>query len=210
MTARSAAHGWPAARGSRTVFAALLAGLTVLTFAVGVAFHLTFPDSVRGGVLGGPFELVDGHGHHVTERSWPGRYLLVYFGYTHCPDACPTTLAAIAAAMSQLGRLAARVQPIFISVDPYRDTPPAMAAYAAAFSPRLVGLTGTDQQVAFVAREYGVFFSDFGEMHATDYTVDHGHDIYLMAPAGHFLTAITSRADPRAIARAIRGQLPRS
>ena len=212
MTIAPAGSGAPARSGAatrqhRALFAWLLAGLTVLVFAVGIAFHLAFPGTAQGGTIGGPFELVDDHGRPVTEKSWPGRALLVYFGYTHCPDACPTTLAAIAAAMHAIGPLAARVQPLFISVDPRRDTPAALAPYVAAFSPRLVGLTGSDQQVAYVAREYGVFFSDFAERRGADYNVDHGHDIYLIAPDGRFLTEIASSADPAAIAAGLRREL---
>ena len=198
-------------RRDRKRLAALLLGFTVVAFAVGAAFHLVFRDSLGGGnVIGGPFQLTDGAGRPVTDKSWPGRYLLVYFGYTNCPDACPTTLAAIGAAMDQLGRRAARIQPLFISIDPHRDRPPVMKSYVAAFSPRLVGLTGTDAQVAHVAREYGAFFSDFEEMRADDYSVDHSHYVYLMAPDGRFLTEIASTANPTEIAAEIGHQIPRT
>ena len=141
--------------------------------------------------IGGPFTLVDGSGHVVTDRDLRGRYVLVYFGYTFCPDVCPTTLATIAGALERLEKRADRLQPVFITVDPQRDTPKVVASYAAAFSPRILGLTGSPEQVARVAGEYRVYYAK----HRTgagpdDYTMDHSSIIYLMDPNGRFVAPI--------------------
>lgn len=150
----------------------------------------------RGGAptLGGPFSLVDGQGKPVSDRDFRGRFMLVYFGYTMCPDVCPTTLNQVAEALDKLGPKAERVQPVFITLDPERDTPAVVKQYTAAFTPRLVGLTGTSEQIAQVAREYRVYYA----IHRTgngsqDYTVDHSSVLYLMDPNGRFVAPI--RAD---------------
>ncbi len=145
------------------------------------------------GGIGGPFTLTDGAGQTVTDRTLRGRYLLVYFGYTFCPDVCPTTLTAVAGALDKLGKQADRLQPVFITVDPARDTPKVIGAYTAAFSSRILGLTGTDDQIAAVAREYRVYYAKrrTGEGPG-DYTMDHSSILYLMAPDGHFIAPIAA------------------
>jgi protein SCO1/2 len=144
--------------------------------------------------IGGPFTLESGGGQPVTDRDFRGKYMLVYFGYTFCPDVCPTTLTAVADAMDKLGAAASRVQPVFITVDPKRDTPAVVAQYTAAFGPNIVGLTGTAEQIAQVAREYRVYYAE----HRTgsgpnDYSMDHSSVLYLMGPAGGFVAPV--RAD---------------
>ena len=145
-------------------------------------------------MIGGPFTLEDGQGRRVTDRDFRGKYMLVYFGYTFCPDVCPTTLNEVAGAMEQLGAKADQVQPIFITVDPKRDTPAVVKQYAAAFSPRLVGLTGDQASITAVAKEYRVYAATrrTGEG-PDDYTVDHSSILYLMGPDGAFVAPI--RAD---------------
>jgi cytochrome oxidase Cu insertion factor (SCO1/SenC/PrrC family) len=144
--------------------------------------------------VGGPFTLEDGAGKTVTDRDFRGKYMLVYFGYTFCPDVCPTTLNAVADAMDKLGPAAARVQPLFITVDPKRDTPAVVQRYAAAFGPRIEGLTGTAEEIAKVAKEYRVYYAE----HRTgtgpnDYSMDHSSVLYLMGPGGAFVGPL--RAD---------------
>jgi protein SCO1 len=138
--------------------------------------------------IGGPFTLQDGNGKPVTDKEFRGKYMLVYFGYTFCPDVCPTTLNAVADAMDKLGPAASRVQPLFITVDPARDTPAVVKQYAAAFGSRIVGLTGTADEIATVAKEYRVYYAE----HRTgpgpnDYSMDHSSVLYLMDPNGRFL-----------------------
>src|SRR5882757_9623685 len=110
--------------------------------------------AASGVKIGGPFTLATPNGTTVTDQTYRGKWLLVYFGYTFCPNTCPTTLLEIATALERLGPDAARVQPIFITVDPKRDTPDVMAKYTQSFDPRIVGLTGTPAQIAAVAQEY--------------------------------------------------------
>ena len=136
--------------------------------------------------IGGPFTLVADTGKTVTERSYRGKWLLVFFGYTHCPDVCPTTLNAIAASLRQLGPKAAQVQPLFITVDPEHDTPQVLANYVKAFDPRIVGLTGTPDQIAAVAREYRVYFAKDETAQERDDQLDHSAFVYLMNPQGKF------------------------
>ncbi len=153
------------------------------------------PAPVRqAAAIGGPFTLEDGAGKTVTDGSYRGKYMLVYFGYTFCPDVCPTTLNDVAQALDKLGPKQDRIQPLFITVDPARDTPAVVQQYAAAFSPHLVGLTGTPDQIAAVAHEYRVYYAQ----HKTgpnpgDYTMDHSSILYLMDPSGQFIGII--RAD---------------
>ena len=144
--------------------------------------------------IGGPFALEDGSGKPVTDRDFHGKYMLVYFGYTFCPDVCPTTLNAVADAMDKLGSASSRIQPLFITVDPKRDTPAVVKQYAAAFGPSIEGLTGTAEQIAQVAKEYRVYYAE----HRTgpgpgDYSMDHSSVLYLMGPDGAFVAPV--RAD---------------
>jgi protein SCO1 len=140
--------------------------------------------------IGGPFSLTAPDGATVTDQTYWGKWLLVYFGYTFCPNTCPTTLLEIATALEKLGPDAAKVQPIFITVDPKRDTPGVMAKYTQSFDPRIVGLTGTPAQIAAVAHEYGAYYvahkSGDG---ADDYTMDHSTYLYVMDPQGKFVQA---------------------
>lgn len=137
--------------------------------------------------VGGPFALTAPDGTTVTDETYRGKWLLVFFGYTFCPDICPTTLNEIAAALDRLGPDAAKLQPLFITVDPERDTPEVMGQFTAAFDGRIVGLTGSPQQIAAVAREYGAYSAvrnaGAGDK---DYLVDHSTYIYLMDPRGKF------------------------
>jgi len=169
----------------------LLAALVLLVVAGAGALWLT--SSASPGI-GGPFKLVNGDSKPITDQDFRGRYMLVYFGYTFCPDVCPTTLNQVAEAMDRLGTNANRVQPIFISVDPKRDTPAVVKQFVGAFSPRIVGLTGTPEQIAAVAKEYRVYYAvrQNGD-NPNDYTVDHSSILYLMDGKGRFVAPI--RAD---------------
>jgi protein SCO1/2 len=159
---------------------------------------------IAGGRIGGPFALTDGAGRKVTDQDFRGRYLLVYFGYTSCPDACPTTLNQVAAALDRLGAKAAQVQPLFITVDPRRDTPAVIGPYAAAFGPRIIGLTGAPDAIAQVVREYRVYANaNIADATTKAYTVDHSSILYLMGPDGGFIAAIRADATGEAIAAEI-------
>jgi protein SCO1/2 len=171
-----------------TFVAVLIAGASAW-----VALAPDAAQSVSG--IGGPFALTDGAGRTVTDRDLRGHFLLVYFGYTFCPDVCPTTLNAVAGALDKLGKQADRLQPLFISVDPQRDTPQVMREYTASFSPRILGLTGSAAAIAKVAHEYRVYYADHRTGENPDrYTVDHSSLLYLMGPDGRFIAPIRSDA----------------
>ncbi len=142
---------------------------------------------VSGTAIGGPFELVDQNGRTRTQDDLLGRFALIYFGFTYCPDACPTALVAMAEALDRLGPAASRIQPVFVSVDPERDTVAQMAAYVAAVDERLMGLTGTPEQVARAARAYRVFYRKATPTGSAEYLVDHTSLIYLMDPQGKYV-----------------------
>jgi protein SCO1/2 len=140
-------------------------------------------------LIGGPFSLTGTDGKTVTDRDFRGRYMLVFFGFTHCPDICPAELQVIAQALDQLGDKAKRVVPIFITVDPERDTPAAMAEYVKSFGPNFVGLTGSPEAIAAAAKAYRVAYSKVeNKDSAGDYTVDHSALVYLMDLEGRYVT----------------------
>jgi cytochrome oxidase Cu insertion factor (SCO1/SenC/PrrC family) len=158
--------------------------------------------------IGGAFELVDQTGRTVTDREWPGKYLLVYFGYTFCPDVCPTELQKMIVALDSLPeRDAARVQPLFITVDPARDTVQVMADYVAAFHPRLVGLTGSEAQVRAAAKAYRVYFAKAAGSEGEDYLMDHSSFIYLIDPNGDLADYFSPATSVEDMARAMAGRL---
>ena len=178
---------------SGLLFAAI--GLVLAAFLLGAGAFVWLNGAGQGGsLIGGPFKLEDGSGKPVSDTAFRGKYMLVYFGYTYCPDVCPTTLNEVADALDHLGAKADNVQPIFITIDPERDTAAVVKQYTAAFSSRLLGLTGTVDQIAQVAKEYRVYYAK----HRTgpgpgDYSMDHSSILYLMGPDGRFIAPI--RAD---------------
>ncbi|WP_244458788.1 SCO family protein [Roseomonas fluvialis] len=161
----------------------------------------------QGVALGGPFTLVDQTGRAVTERDFSGRPMLVYFGFTYCPDVCPTELGTIAAALDAMGPLGERVTPVFITIDPERDTPAAMADYVSRFHPRMVGLTGSAEQIAQAARAYRVYYAKVRPRDSTDYLMDHSSFIYFVGPDGRVRSLFRPETTPEAIAAAITSQL---
>jgi protein SCO1 len=154
--------------------------------------------------IGGPFTLSTSEGKTVTDQTYRGKWLLVYFGYTFCPTSCPTMLLEIAAALKTLGPDAAKVQPLFITVDPQRDTPEVLEQYTQSFDPRIIGLTGTPQQIAAVAEEYGAYYvrHQTGPS-AKDYVMDHSVYLYLMDPEGNYVRAFDSSTSGDRIADAL-------
>jgi protein SCO1/2 len=157
--------------------------------------------------IGGGFELIDTHGQAITDQQFRGKWMLVYFGYTYCPDVCPTELQTISAAIAKLGPLSDQIVPVFITIDPERDTPDAMASYVKLFDPKLVGLTGTPQQIAKAARAYRVYYAKVERSGDTAYLMDHSSLIYLMDPQGQFVALFNPRADVDEIATGLRNHL---
>lgn len=155
-------------------------------------------------MIGGPFTLVDHTGRQVTDATFRGKHLLVFFGFTNCPDVCPTALDRFAQVLELLGPAGEAVQPLMISVDPERDTPEVLARYVAAFHPRLVGLTGSPEQVKAVASAYKVYFAKAPPGEGS-YDVSHSTFEYLMGPDSRNLYVLRSEAEPEKIAELIRG-----
>jgi protein SCO1/2 len=156
--------------------------------------------------IGGPFELVDQDGRAVTEQDFAGRLMLVYFGYTFCPDVCPTSLQTMSVALEQLGEDAEDVAFVFVTLDPKRDTVAQMKAYVDLFEPGPVGLTGTAEQIAAVAKTWRVYYRvpDDGD---EDYLVDHSSFVYLMDRDGRYLTHFGHAATPEQMVEEIRQAL---
>lgn len=140
-----------------------------------------------GAPIGGAFQLTNQLGQPVTDATYHGKYMLVFFGYSHCPDECPLTLQKMALTMNALGPLAQHVAPIFITIDPTRDTPPVLKAYLLKFGSGLIGLTGSNSQIASVAHEYAVAFNTNDLEAAGASVISHSTYIYLMGPDEKFL-----------------------
>jgi len=178
--------------------------------------------------IGGPFTLTDHTGKTITDKDFRGKYLLVFFGFTHCPDVCPTTLNEIALTLDRLGSEASAVLPLFISVDPERDTPSSMAEYVNAFHPKIVGLTGSKEQIAAVTKEFRVYYEKISaaKYYGTgsnggdtkegaekpledDYMISHQGNTYLMSPKGEYLTHFAYGTKPEEMAETIRKAIER-
>jgi protein SCO1/2 len=159
---------------------------------------------LAGAAIGGPFTLVDQDGRTISDRDFAGRYRIVYFGYTHCPDVCPTDLATISQALSSFEKSdpkrAARVQPIFVTVDPERDTPAVMKEYLRPFHPRLLGLGGSPAQVADAEKKFAIY-SRKGEVQpGGGYAMDHSRQIVLQGPKGEPLALLADDQGAKAMA----------
>ena len=162
---------------------------------------------LAGARIGGPFALTDQDGRAVTDRSFAGRYLIVYFGYTFCPDVCPTDMAAIGTGLKQVAAAdpakAAKVTPVFVTVDPGRDTPAVLRQFVRQFHPRAVGLTGSPAAIDAAAREYGVAHSLGPRSADGSYLVDHSRAAYLMGPDGKPIALAGADGGPAEVARTI-------
>ena len=195
----------------RWLAAALIVAALAIATVVGVQVFMPSGDpssSDQQGVvsIGGPFTLTDQTGKRVTDADFRGRFMLVYFGYTFCPDVCPLGLQTIAAALDELpADVQDQVVPLFITVDPERDTVPVMRDYVAAFHPRLVGLTGTEDEVTAAVRAYRVYASRSATPAGDDgYLVDHSTFTYLMDRQGAYLTHFGHDTTPDEMAKRIK------
>jgi protein SCO1 len=162
---------------------------------------------LAGAALGGPFTLTDQDGRRVSDSQFAGQYRLVYFGYTFCPDVCPTTLQKLMSGFKAFegsaGDRAARVQPILITVDPARDTPAVMKSYVAAFSPRLIGLTGSEAEVKQVAKQFAVYYKKQQAEGASGYLMDHSSAPMLFGPDGAPIALVPADEGPEAVTRTL-------
>jgi len=156
--------------------------------------------------IGGPFSLVDQSGARRNDEDFRGRYMLVFFGFTYCPDICPTTLAILSAALDEIGPLANDIVPILITVDPERDTPEILKPYLSVFGSEFVGLTGTKEEIDNAVGVYRAYYQ-IVESEGDDYTVDHSTIIYLMDAQGKFVTNYDLNMGPDAIADDLRRRI---
>lgn len=163
---------------------------------------------LAGASIGGPFTLTDQNGRTVTDRDFAGKYRIVYFGYTFCPDVCPADMANVGGGLKLLEaedpKLAAKIVPIFITVDPARDTPAVLKQFTAQFHPRMAGLTGSPQAIAKTAKEFAVYYQKGDPTPGGGYLVNHSRQTYLMDPNGKPLALLPADASPRAVADEIK------
>ena len=156
--------------------------------------------------VGGPFQLTDQHGKRTGDKDFRGRYMLIYFGYSFCPDVCPTTLAVIAQALDKLGERSHQVVPIFITIDPERDTPKVLNDYMKAFGPSFVGLTGSATEIKDVEKRYRVYAVK-KPLPGGSYGMDHSSVIYLMGPDGKMVSFYDEAVSPDELAKDLRSKI---
>jgi protein SCO1/2 len=185
------------------VLAAFIAGAFALTAAVVVLSprEVTKPSSV-----GGPFQLVNQDGKTVTDADYRGKPLLVFFGFTHCPDICPTTLFEVSEVFNRLGKDAEKVSAIFVTVDPERDTPEKLKLYLSSFHPRISALSGSEAQTEAIKKAYYVYAKRI-PLDGGGYTMDHTSVVYLMDKDGKFVAPFNLKRDADAAARDLRRRL---
>jgi protein SCO1/2 len=171
--------------------------IVVIAFAVGGLSALLLRGAVPSStqlstgkaLIGGPFTLTNQNGQTVTEKDFLGKYMMVVFGYTFCPDICPTELGLMTEALNKLGEKAKQVTPVFITIDPKRDTVEQVKSYISSFHPSMVGLTGTEEQIKQAASAYRVYYAQAdGETQSDAYLMDHSTFIYLISPQGDYAT----------------------
>lgn len=200
-------------RRSRLWACLLLAGLFLSGPVVAAESSEPSAEALIGGLLsgkepvGGPFDLTDHTGRRRTDVEFHGKLVVLYFGYTNCPDVCPTELQSISLALARLGAVAEAVQPLFITVDPERDTSSRLAEFVSSFHPTLIGLTGPPAEIRKTALAYRVFFAKHAVDVSGNYPVDHTGFVYLVAKDGRFLGYLPPGVAPDEIANVIRSQL---
>jgi protein SCO1/2 len=163
--------------------------------------------NTAGADIGGPFTLTDTSGKRVSDKDFRGRYMLIYFGYSYCPDVCPTELQAMGRALDLIGPASDKIVPVFITVDPARDKGKELADYVRAFHPRMIGLTGARADIDAVTKAYRVYYKlgAPSKAGATDYLVDHTSFVYLIGPDGKLSTLFRGSSGADALAEGIRG-----
>jgi cytochrome oxidase Cu insertion factor (SCO1/SenC/PrrC family) len=190
---------------SLTVAAAVIVG-TVAWYSSALK-HV--PTSVGEAMVGGPFTMTDQDGRRVSEKDFLGKFMLVFFGYTYCPDVCPTELHVMSAAVAQLGKAADTIRLVFVTVDPERDTPEVVKSYVENFAGDMIGLTGSPEDVAAIAKAYRVYYQKTPIAGSTDYMMDHSSIVYLMGPDGKFVKHFTYSTDAKALADGIAAAVAR-
>jgi protein SCO1/2 len=187
-----------------SVLILLVAAVIVGVAGYGALLRENGPVSSGTALVGGPFELTAHTGTRVRSEDFRGKYMLIFFGYTFCPDICPAELQVISNALDQLGETAREIQPIFITIDPERDTPSVLASYMRNFHSLFLGLTGTPEEIEKATKAYRVYYAKAGDAQAGDYLMDHSSIIYLMNKEGTFLKHFSYGTDAKALAQGIR------
>ncbi len=188
------------------VLGAFVAGLVLCFTTVMLVTGQTNSPIRAAAAIGGPFHLTDQNGRPVSDEDFRGKPFLVFFGYTHCPDVCPTTLFDVSEVLRRLGPDADKTAALFITVDPERDTPATLKDYLGSFDPHLRGITGALDAVAAVAKEYRVYYKKVPTENG-DYSMDHTAIVYLMDKNGHFVAPFSLRRAPEASADDLRRYL---
>ena len=195
---------------ARTTRALLIASafLAALVLCLGVVMFVTGRSVpvATASAIGGPFRLVDQNGRGVSDQDLKGRPSLVFFGFTHCPEICPTALFDISEILNKLGPDASKINALFVTVDPERDTPEKLKDYLSSFNPRLIGLSGDPAAVAAVAKAYRVYFKKV-PLDAGGYTMDHTAIVYLMDKEGRFVAPFSLKRRPEDAAADLRRYL---
>jgi protein SCO1 len=166
----------------------------VVVFVLAAVWLAWAPQASNRSLIGGPFALQDGSGKTTTDETMRGRPFLVYFGYTHCPDVCPTELASMSDVLAKMGEKA--IPALFITVDPERDTPKVMQDYVSSFDPHVIGLSGSPQAVGAVEKTYRVFARKGQTQSDGGYSMDHSSIVYLMSKSGGFVEALNLERPP--------------
>jgi protein SCO1/2 len=189
------------------IFTAFFAGLSLCLGIIAVLGGRNIVSAdIQPVSIGGPFRLIDQDGHTFTDQDLRGKSFLVFFGFTHCPDVCPTTLFEISEVMRNLGRDADRMAAVFITVDPERDTPAAMKDYLTSFDPRIRALTGDETTLAALAKAYRVYYKKV-PLEGGDYTMDHTAIVYLMDKDGRFVAPFNMKRTAEVAAADLRKRL---
>jgi protein SCO1/2 len=185
----------------------IVAGFLMGALAAAAIFIFAAPragqpvESSGTALIGGPFSLMGADGKPVTDQDFRGRYMLVFFGFTNCPDICPAELQVVSQALDRIGEKAKKVVPVFITLDPERDTPEVVGRYVKSFGENFVGLSGSPQAIAAAAKAYRVAYSKVENKESPeDYSIDHSALAYLMSPDGKYLAHFTYGTDPEKMA----------
>jgi cytochrome oxidase Cu insertion factor (SCO1/SenC/PrrC family) len=177
--------------------------LIAALFMAALALTLIKPQQLDTGtaLIGGPFTMLNQNGETVTEKTYAGKYMLLFFGFTNCGDVCPAELQVMSAAFTEMGPVSDQITPIFVTIDPERDTPPVMAAYVKNFNSRLQGLTGSAEQIAAFAKIYHIFYQKIpNPKDPASYEMDHSSILYLMGPDGKFIKHFPYTTDAKGLA----------
>jgi len=189
------------------ILALVVAGGVVTAGALFVAGGRPKTISAGTASIGGPFTLTAADGSTVSDRTYRGKWQIIFFGYTNCPDACPLALSKLSVALEKLGPDASKLQALFITIDPERDTQQALSDYLKSFDSRIVGLTGSKAQIDYVAKEFRVYVAPQKSSDSKDYVVDHSAYFYLMDPRGDFVNVLAPDLSGEAIADRLRKEM---